>query len=197
MLEKLFTDPDKRIQATFISLIFSRGLLFTWLLVGLFRASEKDYLEQGNTLKTRAIQTVLFFSVIFTLVYSIETIQAAIFNKKQLEFTEPEALPDKYHIQLKNNATQLLITGELELGITTKVRQLIESSFRMSSFKIKSVVLNSKGGNIHEGRGLSLTFSEYHLSTYVFDECSSACTTAFIGGDMRIIGSEAKIGFHQ
>ncbi len=197
LLKKLFIDPDKRIQATFISLVLSRGLLFIWLLVGLFRASEKDFLEEGNTLKTRAIQTVLFFSVIFTLVYSIETIQAAIFNKKQHELIEPEALPDKYHIQLENNGTQLLITGELELGITSTVRQLIQSNFSMSRSRIKSVVLNSKGGNVHEGRGLSRTFSEYHLSTYVFDECSSACTTAFIGGDKRIIGNQAKIGFHQ
>ncbi|MFT5397741.1 MAG: hypothetical protein ACI8XW_000528, partial [Gammaproteobacteria bacterium] len=54
-----------------------------------------------------------------------------------------------------------------------------------------------RGGQIYEGRGLSKLFTENEFDTYVYGECSSACTTAFVGGKRRYIGPRGKLGFHQ
>lgn len=192
ILERLFADPEKRIHATYISLIATRGIIFIWLFIGLFRANEKDYVEFGNTMKTRAIQAILLFAVLFTLVYSIETLQAAYYNKDQQQFKALKRAPQNYVLTVKDNGKQLYISGDLELGITRAVSELI----RLNP-DIRDVVLESPGGQIYEGRGLSLLFTEMRLDTRVYNACSSACATAFIGGRKRFVGSHAKIGFHQ
>jgi hypothetical protein len=192
ILEKLFADPENRIRATYISLIVTRGIIFIWLFIGLLRANEKDYLEFGNTVKTRAIQALLLTSVLFTLVYSVETLQAAYFNKDQQQFKQVNSVPQNYSLTLKENVKWLYISGDLELGITRKVRELLKLNPA-----IRDVVLESPGGQIYEGRGLSFLFTEMRLNTHVYNACSSACATAFVGGRKRIVGNHAKIGFHR
>ncbi len=48
-----------------------------------------------------------------------------------------------------------------------------------------------------EGRGLAMLIRKHKLGTYSFKECSSACTIAFIAGAKRLLGVNAKLGFHQ
>ena len=57
--------------------------------------------------------------------------------------------------------------------------------------------MSSEGGNIYEARGLARLFRDGNLSTKVLDECSSACTTAFVGGVERRLKTGARLGFHQ
>ncbi len=60
-----------------------------------------------------------------------------------------------------------------------------------------SVILKSPGGHVYEGRGLAKLFIKNQLDTFVYEECSSACATAFIGGRYRLLGPKGKLGFHQ
>jgi len=63
--------------------------------------------------------------------------------------------------------------------------------------QLSFVILESPGGQIYEGRGLSRLFTKHQLDTYSYKECSSACATAYIGGKQRYPGSNDEIGFHQ
>lgn len=85
-----------------------------------------------------------------------------------------------------------MISGEFDIGITKEVIRVLKHNPQISS-----IALNSIGGQIYEGRGLSKLFTRQSLDTYVYKECSSACATAFSGGLKRYIGSNGKIGFHQ
>lgn len=195
-LKSFFSDPQQRITATFISLAITKLLLYPWQLIGLLRASDKDFLLNGNTLKTRVIQLLLLLSVAYILSYSIGLIQSAT-HEKQLqklasEYQDFKQQDKNYKLTLRNNSTQLVITGEFEIGITDAVKQILKTNPQISS-----IALNSIGGHIYEGRGLSKLFTRQSLSTYVYKECSSACTTAFGGGVKRYLGSSAKLGFHQ
>lgn len=133
----------------------------------------------------------------FNLNAGVDSIQKATYKKQQQEDAE-EYLEFKrqqinnYQLTLRNNKTQLVISGEFDIGITKAVSNILRTNPQISS-----IALNSIGGHIYEGRGLSKLFTRQSLDTYVYKECSSACTTAFSGGVKRYIGTSAKLGFHQ
>ena len=191
VLSKLTADPDRLITLTLASLFITRLIIFPWQLIGLFRAIEHDFIEYGHYLKTRVLQALGLFAVLFTFVYVLEVVQGAIFYKSQLEFySQLDAQPD-YQIEM-NRDQQLSIRGGLDFGITKAARSIL-----LANPQINAVLLQSRGGQIYEGRGLAKLFTEFGLDTYVYEECSSACATAFIGGKRRYLGTEARLGFHQ
>ncbi len=59
-----------------------------------------------------------------------------------------------------------------------------------------TVVLQSGGGWLREGRLLGELIRGRKLATYVEGECSSACTMAFLGGVDRAADPSARLGFH-
>ncbi len=192
LLSKLQIPPDKLLFVVVASLIFSRLVIFPWQLVGLFRAAERDYLETGHSIKTRGIQAIGLLSVMFTLVYSLEVIQGAVYFKHQLERHAEPTDKDNYSLTLSRDGTVLTVSGDIAPGITQAVSVLVQGNA-----ELKTVILQSAGGHIYEGRGLAKVFMKHTLETRVLEECSSACTTAFMGGIKRSIGSSARLGFHQ
>lgn len=177
-------------------MVFTKLIIFPWQLIGLLRASDKDFLMHGSTHKTRSIQLLLLLATAYSLSYSIDLIQAATHNKKQqqlaAEYQTFKQQDKRYTLTLRNAATQLVINGEIEIGITKAVSNILKINPQISS-----VALNSIGGHIYEGRGLSTLFTRQSLDTYVYKQCSSACTSAFSGGIKRYLGMSAKLGFHQ
>ena len=63
--------------------------------------------------------------------------------------------------------------------------------------QVQTVVLNSRGGNVYEARGVSKLIRQKGFSTRVDKICHSSCTTIFIGGKTRALSSEAQLGFHK
>ena len=192
LLSKLAADPTQLIYLTLFSLFLTRLIIFPWQLVGLLRAIEFDYIEHKNFLKTRALQGFALLTILFTLVYCLEVIQGTLYYLKQVESYSRPGDKVEYQIKVSEDQQHLIIRGDLDIGITTAVRSTIEAHPQ-----IRSVVLQSHGGHIYEGRGLAKLFTEHEIDTYVYEECSSACTTAFIGGKQRYIGTQGKLGFHQ
>ncbi|MCP3687406.1 MAG: hypothetical protein GY784_03240 [Gammaproteobacteria bacterium] len=185
-------NPTQLIYLTLVSLFLTRFIIFPWQLFGLLRTIEHDYLEHKNALKTHTLQGFAVLTVLFTLVYCLEVIQGTLFYIKQVESYSRSGDKAAYQLSVSEDRQQLIIRGDFDIGITTAVRSTIEAQLQ-----IKSVVLQSRGGQIYEGRGLARLFAEHNIDTYVYDECSSACATAFIGGKQRYIGTRGKLGFHQ
>jgi hypothetical protein len=63
--------------------------------------------------------------------------------------------------------------------------------------EVTGIILDSGGGQIYEGRGLARLVRENKLQTYSLDKCLSSCTTAFVAGTIRTLGTNARLGFHQ
>ena len=63
--------------------------------------------------------------------------------------------------------------------------------------KVKTVSLASVGGLVLEARLVSALVRKRKLSTYVEFYCASACTQIFAAGRERVLGKDAKLGFHQ
>jgi len=126
------------------------------------------------------------------MVYSVELIQTAKFNIVQIQNSSQDIKPPGYTLEIKRNDQQLIVSGEIEIGITQALELILKENPDLST-----VILESIGGQIYEGRGLSRLFTKHQIDTYSYQECSSACATAFIGGKTRHLGQSAKLGFHQ
>ena len=192
MLNALFPNPEKRIIPTLISLACTRLILFSWQFIGLLRATDFDYVTYGSTVRTRSIQAVLLLSVVFTLVYSIESIQNVVSSEYTQRLGETINVEPSYTLSIQRGGQQLLLSGLLDIGITQAVKNIVDKNKSITAINLESV-----GGQIYEGRALSNFITEKAFTTLVDGECSSACATAFIGGKQRIIVGNGKIGFHQ
>lgn len=184
--------PEQLLRATTVSLLITRFIIFPWQLVGLFRAAENNFIAHGNILKLRAVQMAGLLMLLFTLVYTLEVLQSAMVFKRQLSLSSAKSVVPEYILAIDESGRRLEITGSLDYGITNAVETLLKVNPDLNS-----VVLSSPGGQIYEGRGLAKLFIRKQLDTYVYEECSSACATAYIGGISRYLGPQGKLGFHQ
>jgi hypothetical protein len=87
---------------------------------------------------------------------------------------------------------RLAVRGELEFGTTRVVREALAANPAVTTVR-----LESRGGRVDEGLALGKLLSARNLDTLVTGECSSACVTAFAGGNRRLIGPAARIGLHS
>jgi hypothetical protein len=184
--------PEHLLGFSIASLILTRLIIFPWQLRGLFRAAEQDFIVSGNRLRMFGVQILGVFSIGATLIYSLDVLQGVIHVRQQLSDEIRRPTPVGYVLSIDPSGTQLSLSGNLDIGVTTAVASLLATQTG-----VRSVVLDSPGGHLYEGRGLAKLFTEKQLDTYVYSECSSACATAFIGGVVRYLGPEGKLGFHQ
>jgi hypothetical protein len=87
---------------------------------------------------------------------------------------------------------RLVVTGDLEFGTTRAVKAALDAKQG-----VQVVRLESRGGRVAEGLALGRLLRDRGLTTLVSGECSSACVTAFAGGERRVITPNARLGLHS
>ncbi len=186
-LDKRWAVPLVLVYVGFVLL-----LVFPWQAVGTLRSAFEHFERRGRSHILYAVQAAVIAGGIAAASHSLYTVQrlTALLDQHRFDTREDEQRPV---IQISaTDESVLTITGELAFGIAKEVRRALE--FTSS---VTTVVLESGGGQIYEGRGLALLFKENGLNTHVQTHCSSSCTTAFIGGVKRSLATDAKLGFHQ
>ena len=98
----------------------------------------------------------------------------------------------KLFLRQHGDGTLVHLFGPLDNGVTRDLE-----AFLGDHPAVQAIVLDSDGGSIYEGRGVARLIIERGLATYSLGGCSSACTTAFIGGSRRWLAPQARLGFHQ
>lgn len=173
--------------------IFFHGIVFIWQAVGVFRAGENYIRDHGAIAVHWGAQLGVIVSFWLTASYALNAWQMTIDVPDYVDYeakwqSEREA---QYDLS-REDADTLRIRGTLELGITKRLAALLAETGAP-----RRIILSSVGGNIYEARGMAKLFKEKQVDTVVDGECSSACTTAFIGGKTRWLGAGARLGFHQ
>jgi hypothetical protein len=176
-----------------VAAFFLHGVVFVWQAVGVIRAGEAHIVHHGAIGLHWGAQLGVLVAFWLTASYALNAWQMTNDVPAYENFAEKmdRERAAKYRIVAQPDDT-LLIKGTLELGITKRLAGVLTNDTG-----IREVILSSEGGNIYEARGLARLFRDKDISTIVVDECSSACTTAFIGGVTRRLKSGAKLGFHQ
>ncbi|MGB7286889.1 MAG: hypothetical protein WBC71_08155 [Salaquimonas sp.] len=180
--------------AILIAAFLFHGVLFVWQIVGVLRSTEIYTRDTGSQSTAWGAQLSLVVGLFLTISYSIQAWQHTKIKPEEENFMvrmEREHA-SKYDLEIINGGETLTFTGTVELGITRNMRALLEANNT-----VQKVVLNSDGGNIFEARGLAKLFTDRRLNTHVSERCSSACTSAFIGGVKRTMDATARFGFHQ
>lgn len=172
-------------------LILTRLILFPWQIVGALRAAARHFEDHRQSLVLYATQGLVLAYIALAFSYTVTSLQKLSGYREQLAIDAKRDI-HSYSIKLDASNKSLTITGELEFGIVDTVTQQLNNHPQ-----IVEIILASPGGQIYEGRGLGLLFQQRKLNTVVNDTCASACTTAFIGGVQRTLGSKGKIGFHR
>lgn len=169
------------------------GVVFVWQAVGVFRAGETHIRQHGAIALHWGAQLGVIVAFWLTASYALNAWQMTIDVPGFENFAEKmdSEHASKYRISREPDGA-LVIRGTLELGITKRLEAVLAQDAG-----IDEIILSSEGGNVYEARGLARVFHDNGLATIVADECSSACTTAFIGGQKRQLKSGGKLGFHQ
>jgi hypothetical protein len=95
-------------------------------------------------------------------------------------------------VQVRADGKSLLLKG----GINDGTAESLANALNLAP-SVNTVVLQSTGGWIRQGNMIAKVISERGLNTYVEQECSSACTIAFLAGKQRAGEPNARIGFHS
>ncbi len=173
-------------------IIVVKLIIYPWQVVGVLRACDLRIKSDTGRLWATAAQVALVISLGATLVATIETYQSLQVFKRNLILKEI-ALPEPlYSLDLIQQNTLIHLRGPFEIGITNRVTEMIEQHP-----EVTGIILDSEGGQIYEGRGLARLIRENRLQTFSLDKCLSSCTTAFIAGTTRTLGTNARLGFHQ
>jgi len=169
-------------------------LILPWQVVGVVRATDRLLKEPGTSGIVLGAQIGIVVSLLATGVSVYATFQRLFVDVPDDPYyvTWERDRADRYEIALSGDGKLLRITGDLELGLTKRLRAELAANPG-----IEGLVLDSGGGFVVQGRAIARLLAENGLDAYVFGRCESSCTIALAGGAHRFIGPGARIGFHQ
>ncbi len=180
--------------AAILFFVVAHVVIYAWQVVGLVRACDRYLSSYGSIVLVWAAHFGIVVSFLFNL-FSVYVDFQSVFivpDKDLLSFERERERASKYALTFSDDNSYVYLSGSFELGITGNLRLLLRQHR-----SVEGIVLASQGGNIYEGRGVAKLIIEHGLDSYVFESCSSACTTAFIAGATRTLGPNGKLGFHQ
>jgi hypothetical protein len=173
-----------------LTLTWSVTILFSiWAAIGVWRAATA-YRRAGKRFWGAAAKTTMVLGVLH-LVYSLLFVvipQASDF----CEILTGDARLGPHQFKVLNNGTMLDFSGGISFGTAKEFETVLKAMDN-----VRTVRLNSNGGRIAEAQKISDLIGARGLSTFVTQQCVSACTIVFLGGKQRYLLSTAKLGFHQ
>ncbi len=187
---------DARVAYSAI-IVYCMGLfvpVMVWQSTGVMRSCERYLLNYGNPVFGRAAQAGVIAAALGAIIAAVGAVQEV--GARQIELALDREWREKttrvYDIARIGDSTLARLGGDMQNGTTRELERWLDDNP-----DVVGLVLDSTGGRVYEGRGVARVVTERNLDTYTFTGCYSACTTAFIAGRRRYVGSGAKLGFHQ
>jgi hypothetical protein len=97
-----------------------------------------------------------------------------------------------FTVELLEDGRGVRLAGPISHGMTERLEALLKGGA-----PILRLELSSQGGMVAEARGLVRLIETYGLSTFVAEDCLSACTLAFASGSTRTLAPGGRLGFHR
>ncbi|MDH3633841.1 MAG: hypothetical protein OES20_03965 [Gammaproteobacteria bacterium] len=178
--------------AVIVYFIVVKLVIYPWQVVGVLRSCATRIRLNTGRMRALAAQFAVAVSLAVILISTLETYQSLQIYKQKLALERIKPPIPEYSLDLIKQDTLIHLRGPLEIGITNNVSDLIDRHPRVTG-----IILDSEGGQIYEGRGLARLIRENKLQTFSLEQCLSSCTTAFVAGTTRSLGTNARLGFHQ
>jgi hypothetical protein len=173
-----------------LGLSWSVIILFsTWAGIGVWRAASA-YRRAGKRFWGVAAKATIALGML-NLVYSI--LFVAIPQASGIcEILAGDERLGAHQLKVLSNGTMLDFSGSIAFGTAKEFETMLKAMDN-----VRTVRLNSNGGRIAEAQKISDLIRARGLSTFVTQQCVSACTIVFLGGKQRYLLSTARLGFHQ
>ncbi|PPI79531.1 hypothetical protein DXI23_04595 [Marinobacter flavimaris] len=190
LISPLLQDLPARYSSASVLALTALGLLiWVWAITGTWASANKHVERGGKQGWATAAKLVIILSIIRTI-GDVGNLSASLEDHWRVAMGE-QAGPE-YTVQVSADGQSIVFRG----GMNDGAAEALSNALDMAP-AVKNVVFNSMGGWVREGNLVADIILERKLSTYVEGECTSACTIAFLAGKDRLLGPNAKIGFHQ
>ena len=174
------------------------SLIVTWVVVSLFTMwqsvgvwrSATHYKAGGNKFWGGAAKTVTVLGVLNVAYNCLFVGTAQLAGIYEIVSGDTRVGPHKFALQ--PGGQMLEFSGGITFGVAQEFELLLDTARG-----VRTVRLNSIGGRILEAQKMSDVIKARGLSTYVMQDCLSACTIVFLGGKERFMLPTARLGFHQ
>ena len=164
-------------------------LFAVWLCVGVWRSA--TYYQASNKKFWGGVAKVATTLGVLRLAYNCLFI-AAPQIAGMYEMVSGDARVGPHQFRVLANGEMLEFSGGITFGTAGEFE-----SFLSAMPNVRVVRLKSMGGRIREAQKMSDMIRARKLSTFVMDDCLSACTIMFLGGEERGMLATARLGFHQ
>lgn len=171
------------------TLLFS-VIAWLWSIVGIWRSASHHVARGGSSGWASAARVGV---VIGTIVMASQLSTTILPQIKEFALIASGNDPvGNIKINVATNGQSVIVLGMLREGSALEVQKILDAAPGATS-----LVLNSAGGRLLEAEQLARVVQSRNLSTYVEDQCVSACTYVFLAGKDRAATPNAQIGFHQ
>lgn len=168
-------------------------VLLVWQVRGALRAIDRWFAARGQRNTVFLLHLGIVFCVLMPVLSGLVAVQSLWFGPDdRFAKYKPFTWLQDYELRIAEKGTRLEITGDFKSGLAQAVADLLAGNP-----DITTIILESRGGRVAEGRALAELIRSKELATHVAATCSSACATAFIGGHHRSLGPEGRLGFHR
>lgn len=161
------------------------AIILIWQVVGAVRAAKRGLDHPDGIFKTIALFFVVSAITISTS-WQVADQYHRLFDPAPPPFVDPAII----QLPRSDDRAVITLTGPITLKQYNAFRDIVDVE------KLRSVHLNSDGGNIFAARGFHRLIVERGLDTHVTANCFSACTIVFIAGAQRTAAPTARFGFH-
>lgn len=185
----IIENPVSAARFSFIYSAFVLLIVYPWQIIGLWRSCNNHIGRSGKRFWPRTVQVLIVLGLILSL-GKLETSWPVYKDLFHIGFQKDEY--GDYTLKLEKNNSLIHLQGGLSFGVSKDVAKLLKKYP-----EVKSIILDSYGGRIYEGRELAKIISTYGLDTYSLKGCYSAATTAFIAGKNRFLRIGANLAFHH
>lgn len=186
----LETNFSARYGSICILLLSSLGIVaWAWAISGTWASANRHVLRGGKKGWAVAAKCVIVIGVLRTIV-ALHGMTDSL--SEHVKVATGRQLGPDITLQVRADGKTILLKGGINDGAAESLSKALDLAP-----SVKTVVLQSTGGWVRQGDMIAKVISERGLNTYVEQECSSACTIAFLAGRERTGEPNARIGFHS
>ncbi|RZI81869.1 MAG: hypothetical protein EOP38_17780 [Rubrivivax sp.] len=166
-------------------------LVWTWSTVGTFMSAFKQVFG-GHGSRFWAVVAIVSLSLgCIGMIRKLATMGPVMTAHWQVALGEQPG--DAFTLEFRQDHRELVFTG----GVNEGAAQALDKAIMSQLGTVNTLVLDSPGGWIGEGRRMAEVVRAHNLNTRVEKACMSSCTLVLLAGHERTAATEAQIGFHQ
>ena len=166
--------------------------LTIWQLIGTWRSATKRTINTGKSGWSSVAKVVMVFGWLQFVVAFVQVAEDWPIYRETALYTFGMNPIGDYQVTVVDAGRGVAVRGAIARGVVDEVRSALSRA--QEPFY---VLLDSEGGRIGVGDALNRLIRERDLATLVQGKCYSACSLAFLGGQVRILREGGVLGFHQ